>query len=132
VPEARDAAEIADQIGRDIDLILDGGPAHGGPASTVVDCTGDRPTILRVGAVTPDQIGTVLTVEGIAHDLPRGDLPRSLGRPAIRALAVGGLVRIDQFSEVRESDLRRMHGVGPKAIDGLRRLLAAGGRTFAD
>lgn len=132
VPEARDAVEIADQIGGDIDLILDGGPAHGGPASTVVDCTGDRPAILRVGAVAPDQIGTVLTVEGIAHDLPHGDLPRSLGRPAIRALAVGGLVRIDQFSEVRESDLRRMHGVGPKAIDGLRRLLAAGGRTFAE
>lgn len=132
LPEARDAAEIADQIGADIDLILDGGPAHGGPASTVVDCTGDRPAILRVGAVTPDQIGTVLSVEGIAHDLPRGDLPISLGRPAIRALAAAGLVRIDQFSEVRESDLRRMHGVGPKAIDGLRRLLAAGGRTFAD
>ncbi len=39
LPEARDAAEIIDQLGDALDLILDGGPAHGGPASTIVDCT---------------------------------------------------------------------------------------------
>ena len=44
LPEARDAAEILDQLGDAIDLILDAGPAHGGPASTVVDCSGERPS----------------------------------------------------------------------------------------
>ena len=131
LPEGRDAAEIATQIGADVDLIVDGGPSAGGPASTVVDCTGDRPVILRAGAIEPEQVAAVLDAEGIAHDLPAGDLPRSLGRPATRAFARAGLVRIDQFADVREADLRRMHGVGPKAIDGLRRTLAARGRTFA-
>jgi L-threonylcarbamoyladenylate synthase len=131
LPEGRDASEIATQIGTDVDLILDGGPSSGGPASTVVDCTGDRPVILRVGAIAPEQLAAVLDAEGIAHDLPVGDLPHGLGRPAIRALARAGLVRIDQFGEVREADLRRMHGVGPKAIDGLRDALAGRGRTFA-
>ena len=41
LPEARDAAEILAQLGDGVDLILDGGPARGGPPSTVVDCTGD-------------------------------------------------------------------------------------------
>lgn len=131
LPEGRDASEIATQIGADVDLILDGGPSTGGPASTVVDCTGDRPLVLRVGAVALEQLAAVLDAEGIAHDLPGGDLPQGLGRPAIRALARAGLVWIDQFSEVREADLRRMHGVGPKAIDGLRGALVARGRTFS-
>src|SRR4029079_19246118 len=38
-PPARDAAEIADQLGDAVDCIVDGGPAHGGPAPTVVDWT---------------------------------------------------------------------------------------------
>lgn len=60
VPEARDAAEILAQLGDSIDLILDGGVAHGGPASTVVDCTGDTPSILRVGAITEEQVAQIL------------------------------------------------------------------------
>jgi L-threonylcarbamoyladenylate synthase len=68
-PEARDAAEIADQIGDDIDLILDGGAAHGGPASTVVDCTTDRATILRPGAIPTTRIAAVLDAAGILHDI---------------------------------------------------------------
>ena len=66
-PEARDAAEIAAQIGDAIELIVDGGPAHGGPASTVVDCTGERATILRSGAISPARIAAVLDDAGIPH-----------------------------------------------------------------
>lgn len=50
-PEARDADEIEATLGDAVALILDGGPATGGLASTVVDMTGDRPRILRHGAV---------------------------------------------------------------------------------
>ena len=127
----RDAADIASQLGDDIDVILDGGPARGGPASTVVDCTGDRPSILRDGAIGRDRIAAVLDAAGVAHDLLASDLPRAIGRPATRAFAAAGLVRLEQFSRVREADLLRMHGVGPKAIEVLRAALAAEGRTFA-
>jgi len=68
-PEANDAAGIADQIGDDIDLVLDGGPAHGSPASTVVDCTADRPRILRAGAIPPARIAAILETAGIRHDI---------------------------------------------------------------
>lgn len=69
LPEAIDATSIVDQLGDGIDLVLDGGPAHGGPASTVVDCTGARPVIVRVGAVPLDEVAAILDRAGVEHDL---------------------------------------------------------------
>ena len=72
LPEARDAAEIKAQLGDAVELIVDGGRAHGGPASTVVDCTGDRPTVLRDGAIPRARIVEILEVAGVAHDIGGG------------------------------------------------------------
>ena len=69
LPEARDATEIFGQLGDAIDLILDGGTAHGGPASTVVDCTGPTPSVLRVGAVPVAQLAAILDASGVTHEL---------------------------------------------------------------
>ena len=73
VPEARDAAAIVAQLGDAIALVLDGGPAHGGPASTVVDCTVEPPRILRAGAIPIEAVEAVLG--------------RRVGRPADRPAA---------------------------------------------
>ena len=59
-PEARDAAAIVDQLGDAVALVLDGGPADGGPASTVVDCTTDPPTIVRRGTIDQAELERVL------------------------------------------------------------------------
>jgi L-threonylcarbamoyladenylate synthase len=59
-PEARDASAIIEQLGDAVDLVIDGGSAHGGPPSTVVDCTVDPPRILRAGAVPVGEIERVL------------------------------------------------------------------------
>ena len=40
----------------DTDQILDGGPCQVGVESTIIDCTGDSPRILRPGAVTAEMI----------------------------------------------------------------------------
>lgn len=72
-PEGRDATEILDQVGDAIDLVLDGGPAHGGPASTVVDCTRARPRVLRVGAVGRAEVAAALAAAGMPFD--PGDAP---------------------------------------------------------
>ena len=69
LPEAPDAATILAQLGDDINLVLDGGPAHGGPASTVVDCAGAMPLILREGAVPLDRIVQILDAAGVRHEL---------------------------------------------------------------
>jgi L-threonylcarbamoyladenylate synthase len=64
-PEARDADEIERLLGDAIDLVLDGGPAGGGPASTVVDVTTDTPRILRAGALDEEAISRCLTSAGL-------------------------------------------------------------------
>ena len=74
-PEARTADEIADQLGDGLDLILDGGPAIGGPASTVVDATRDEVRILRPGAISAEAIERVLAPPSMWDDTgtPRTD-----------------------------------------------------------
>jgi L-threonylcarbamoyladenylate synthase len=69
LPEAADADDIVLQLGDVVDLVLDGGPAHGGPASTVVDCTGQVPRVLRVGARPVTWVATTLDAAGVPHDL---------------------------------------------------------------
>lgn len=60
------------------------------------------------------------------------DLPAGLAKPARRALAGAGYVRLDQFTKVSEAELRKLHGMGPKALEQIRRALAARGQSFAD
>jgi L-threonylcarbamoyladenylate synthase len=64
-PELRDAAAIEAELGGALDLILDGGPSVGGPASTVVDATGDVVRILRAGAISADAIARCLGSAGL-------------------------------------------------------------------
>jgi len=50
------AEEVESQLGDRIDLIIDGGKCPGGTESTVVDVTGEKPAILREGAITNQEI----------------------------------------------------------------------------
>jgi tRNA threonylcarbamoyl adenosine modification protein (Sua5/YciO/YrdC/YwlC family) len=69
LPEATDAEAILEQLGEAIDLVLDGGPARGGPASTVIDCTGALPIVVRAGAVSVQEVAAILDRAGVEHDL---------------------------------------------------------------
>src|SRR5690606_2550621 len=55
-PTPVDAVAAAAALVGSVDLVVDGGPAGTG-ASTVVDASGDRWTILREGAVTAEALG---------------------------------------------------------------------------
>jgi L-threonylcarbamoyladenylate synthase len=50
------------------DLILDGGPSQVGVESTIIDCTGDAPRILRPGAITVEMVEAVTGVKVINRD----------------------------------------------------------------
>jgi len=58
--------ELSDYL-VDGDLILDGGASDVGVESTIIDCTGDAPKILRPGAITEEMItqSTGLSVVGV-------------------------------------------------------------------
>ncbi len=59
-PSPNSAADVLEQLGGRIGLIIDGGTTPGGVPSTVVDCTQPRPTILREGPITLEKISQVL------------------------------------------------------------------------
>jgi L-threonylcarbamoyladenylate synthase len=63
------AAELGDYLA-DGDQILDGGACDVGVESTIIDCTGDTPKILRPGAITVEMIeqSTGLTVVGSVEE----------------------------------------------------------------
>lgn len=50
------AKEVLAQLGKRIPLILDGGRTPGGTPSTVVDCTGSEPVILRSGPISVNDL----------------------------------------------------------------------------
>ena len=62
----------------------------------------------------------------------KSDFPDGLSKPAQRALARAGYEGLNQLTEVSEAEIRKLHGMGPKALDQLRRALAARGQSFAD
>jgi len=48
---------------------------------------------------------------------PENDFPAGLSAPARRALDGAGYVRLEQLTRVSESELKKLHGKGPKAIN---------------
>jgi L-threonylcarbamoyladenylate synthase len=54
------AEHVRDDLGDDVDYIVDGGPCRVGVESTIVDLSGEVPAILRVGAVGPSALASAL------------------------------------------------------------------------
>lgn len=59
-PDALDARQAADYFGESVAVIVDGGRVRGGVPSTVVDCISRPPAILRAGALSEQQVQSVL------------------------------------------------------------------------
>ncbi len=71
------AAHVARTLGDRVDLILDGGATTVGIESTVLDLTGDVPTLLRPGTISSDQLAMVLGAPPRAATAPlHDDSPR--------------------------------------------------------
>jgi len=59
-PPAQTAAEARDQLGEDVAVYLEDGPAAEGIASTIVDVTGDAPRVRRAGAIDIERLRAVV------------------------------------------------------------------------
>ena len=75
------AEHVAGSLGDAVTLIVDDGPCPVGIESTVVDCSGDAPVILRPGGITAEQIEAVIGPVSIVHAAVSGatDAPASPG-----------------------------------------------------
>ena len=54
------ANDVILQLGGTFELLIDGGQTSGQVSSTVVDCTGTKPSILREGPISEDEINQFL------------------------------------------------------------------------
>jgi L-threonylcarbamoyladenylate synthase len=54
------AQHVVEDLGSDVDYVLDGGPCDIGVESTIVDCTCEPPQLLRPGGISEEQIAEVL------------------------------------------------------------------------
>jgi predicted flap endonuclease-1-like 5' DNA nuclease len=57
-------------------------------------------------------------------------LPSTIGAPATRALAAAGYTDLRQLSQVPAEELKRLHGVGPKALKLLQEALEQQGLSL--
>jgi L-threonylcarbamoyladenylate synthase len=82
--EPRTAAEAAQALGAEIDLVLDGGTTAGGMPSTVLDVTTAVPRVVREGAVGLTDLRTVadgtVTLPQESHEA-RGEASKKRRRP---------------------------------------------------
>lgn len=65
-PAAVTAHEARDMLGSRVAVYVDAGEAPGGVASTILDCTGPRPQLLRMGALSVEVLNEVLEPLGLA------------------------------------------------------------------
>jgi L-threonylcarbamoyladenylate synthase len=54
-PDCRDAAEVLERLGGELDAVLDGGSSPG-RASTIIDCTVAPPRVLRTGSLSSAEL----------------------------------------------------------------------------
>lgn len=138
------AAHVAEDLGGDVDFILDGGPCRVGLESTIVDLTGEAPVILRPGMITADAIEAALgravvrTATGPsrapgmlrAHYAPRARV-ELISREGLADALAGcrdervGVLRSGADMDLRIRDGVRAYDLGSDQDDAARRLYAA-------
>lgn len=79
-PAALDADEAMEMLGESVAVVIDGGASPGGVASTILDATGERPRLLRAGAIAVAELDAVLepldlTVDSGAPAVPERSDP---------------------------------------------------------
>ena len=70
------AAHVREDLGKDVELVLDGGPSEVGIESTIVDLSGGEPALLRPGRISAADLEAVLGSPVLAKQI---DSPRHSG-----------------------------------------------------
>lgn len=70
------AAHVREDLGKDVDLVLDGGPSEVGIESSIVDLSGAQPVLLRPGLISAAALEEAL---GARIESKQADSPRHSG-----------------------------------------------------
>lgn len=79
---------------------------------------------------TPSRLGTAQpNILKSMTDAPT-EFPEGIGAPATRALQGAGYSRLEELADVPAPELKRLHGMGPKALRLLQEALEETGRSL--
>ncbi len=130
-PSPTSASHVIEDLDGRIPYIIDGGDCEIGLESTVIDVTGDKPVVLRPGAISEQDI---LACCGCIADHPAdNDKPRSPGMkyrhyaPYAQVIAAGPF---DSSAEAVESINRRMRSLENTSERPLRYAVYSGRETI--
>ena len=104
-PSPTTAGHVAEDMMGRIDMILDGGPVGIGIESTIVDLTGDTPTILRPGFITKSMLENIIGEVSIDPALINPDpnlRPKAPGMKYTHYAPKGELTIVEASSEEGE------------------------------
>lgn len=105
------AADVVEELGRRVALVLDGGDCEVGLESTIVACLGGRVTLLRPGSISRSQVADVV---GRVDD-PDASAPRAPGRQRSH-YAPGTPLEIVEPERLREAIEAALAGGGRVAV----------------
>lgn len=84
-PAATSVLDAATQLGSAVEVYVDGGPRTSQAPSTILDCTGPAPIVLRHGAISEDDLAALVPMAGEDEDASGPHTPQepeaSDGRP---------------------------------------------------
>jgi L-threonylcarbamoyladenylate synthase len=138
------AAHVREDLGGDVDLVLEGGPSEVGIESTIVDLSSGTPVVLRPGKISATELGIPVGKGGPRHSggmekhyaprtparlVPTHDLDKQIARLKTRA-AVLAFSRPDErvdfwlrmprepaaYAQKLYAALRELDGAGCEAI----------------
>lgn len=82
-PAALDADQAMEMLGEAVVAVVDAGPSPGGVASTIIDATGERPRLLRLGAIPVADLDDALADLDLRVDTGEPDLPAGTGAEVV-------------------------------------------------
>ena len=70
---ATDADQAMEMLGEKVAVVIDGGTTPGNVPSTIVDATGERPRLLRLGAISVERLNDVLAEHQVTVETDQPD-----------------------------------------------------------
>ncbi|GAB2656916.1 L-threonylcarbamoyladenylate synthase [Kribbella swartbergensis] len=101
------AEHVRAELGDAVDFVLDGGPCQVGVESTIVDATGEKPSVLRPGGVTREDLEGVL---GYRLTVPSTSRIRVPGQHPSHYAPRARVVLVDPEKVVAEAELAQELG----------------------
>ena len=123
-------SELGEFLDESRDLIIDGGQSLVGVESTIIDCTGEFPTILRPGAITEEMIAAITSLNVKVTKQPKIRVSGSLDQhysPKAKILLNGNVSIGDGFIalDVLDTPQGAVRLASPKTLEDFARTLYA-------